>query len=279
MSTMQNLEDLEKLAVLKDQGIITQEEFDAKKQSLLVSNSSSAEVADSPKSRIVFAILGFFLGFFGIHNFYLGRYIQGFFQLLPTILIGIVFATVSDHQSRMILFVILGIIFVLYILAYPLWTGLNLLLTKKDGKKRLMKENGKSLCTAFGIITLCLYLLLLLGPCTIGGLAGYTMAMNRHNVNTALDYALRALVTAQTDMSQTIDYSNKVECSTVLNFEQQPKTLEECFVMKKNDQVFVEITFESQSAADLFGDRTSAPGYGKTFHMSDWDNSWKRGSM
>lgn len=41
-----------------------------------------------PKSRVVYVILGIFLGVLGIHNFYAGRTYCGLAQLLTTLLLG-----------------------------------------------------------------------------------------------------------------------------------------------------------------------------------------------
>ena len=41
-----------------------------------------------PKSRVVYVILGIFLGVLGIHNFYAGRTYSGLAQLLTTLLLG-----------------------------------------------------------------------------------------------------------------------------------------------------------------------------------------------
>ena len=56
-----------------------------------------------------------------------------------------------------------------------------------------MKElqNGRSMIEMLGVLAI-------IGVLSIGGLAGYTMAMNRHRANTILDYASRCVVVAQT---------------------------------------------------------------------------------
>ena len=56
-----------------------------------------------------------------------------------------------------------------------------------------MKElqNGRSMIEMLGVLAI-------IGVLSIGGLAGYTTAMNRHRANTILDYVSRCVVVAQT---------------------------------------------------------------------------------
>lgn len=42
-----------------------------------------------PKTRVVFVLLGIFLGIFGVHNFYAGYTKKGAIQLVATVLIAI----------------------------------------------------------------------------------------------------------------------------------------------------------------------------------------------
>ena len=221
---MSQIEDLEKLNELKKKGIITEDEFEQKKQSILSSNLKSADVGTSPKSRTVYGVLGFFLGLFGIHNFYLGRKIQGFFQIFvwALLLIGFIFSGVMPVFLKKGIFIIGGFLLIIYIFVAPLWIGLNLLLTKRDGKKRLMRQDGKTVCMVFGIIVLLSYLLVI-PTCSIGGLAGYSMAMNRHRVNEILDYVAQCSIVAQTkDDGYSIQQST---CSDLLPYKQAPNSL------------------------------------------------------
>ena len=145
---MSNIEELEKLADLKKKGIISKEEFEEQKQKLLAENSyDDSKVSTSPKSRVAFAVLGFFLGWLGIHNFYLGRKVQAIFQLL----FGALWL-IGSFLGIKLLYIISG----LYIMASPLWVGLNLLITKKDGKGRLLSERGKGATSTFGMVTIML---------------------------------------------------------------------------------------------------------------------------
>ncbi|MBP5534076.1 MAG: hypothetical protein J6Y03_01040 [Alphaproteobacteria bacterium] len=55
--------------------------------------------------------------------------------------------------------------------------------------KKLQK--GRSMIEMLGVLAI-------IGVLSIGGLAGYTMAMNRHRANQILDYASRCAIVAQT---------------------------------------------------------------------------------
>jgi len=94
---MGQADELKKLSELLESGILTQEEFDAKKQEILSTNHAAAEHTAqpiiinnsnestntninnngggsvSPKSRSLAAVLCFFFGYFGIHRFYTGK--------------------------------------------------------------------------------------------------------------------------------------------------------------------------------------------------------------
>ena len=54
-----------------------------------------------------------------------------------------------------------------------------------------VNESGRSMIEMLGVLAI-------IGVLSIGGLAGYTMAMNRHRANTVLDYATKCGVIAQT---------------------------------------------------------------------------------
>lgn len=91
-------EELAAVKKLLDQGIITQEEFDAKKAQLLACSEqrempwgAAVEAAASPKSKIAAGLLAIFLGALGIHKFYLGYTSAGIAMLLVTLLGWIVF--------------------------------------------------------------------------------------------------------------------------------------------------------------------------------------------
>ena len=52
-------------------------------------------------------------------------------------------------------------------------------------------ESGRSMVEMLGVLAI-------IGVLSIGGIAGYTMAMNRHRANTAIDYATKLAIAAQT---------------------------------------------------------------------------------
>ena len=55
----------------------------------------------------------------------------------------------------------------------------------------MKNEYGRSMIEMLGVLAI-------IGVLSIGGLAGYTMAMNRHRANQILDYVSRCAVAAQT---------------------------------------------------------------------------------
>ena len=67
----------------------------------------------------------------------------------------------------------------------------------------MKNEYGRSMIEMLGVLAI-------IGVLSIGGLAGYTMAMNRHRANTVLDYATKCGVIAQTQG----DGSKKIESTS-----------------------------------------------------------------
>jgi TM2 domain-containing membrane protein YozV len=73
---MSEIIDLEKLVELKNKGIVSEEEFNLKKQQIL--NTTRV----SPKSRLAVTLLSGFLGNLGIHRFYLGKVGSGILMFI-----------------------------------------------------------------------------------------------------------------------------------------------------------------------------------------------------
>ena len=100
-----------------------------------------------------------------------------------------------------------------------------------------MKElqNGRSMIEMLGVLAI-------IGVLSIGGLAGYTMAMNRHRANQVLDYVSRCAVIAQTkgDGSQ----APSGTCSDLMEDEDQP-SLTSAVVSGTVDQPIVTLTWKS----------------------------------
>ena len=69
-------------------------------------------------------------------------------------------------------------------------------------------ESGRSMIEMLGVLAI-------IGVLSIGGLAGYTMAMNRHKANNALDYAMKCAVIAQTTVENQAIAAN-TPCNTAL---------------------------------------------------------------
>lgn len=188
---MSDIEDLEKLAELKEKGLVTEEEFERNKQALLSRSLPQQEaVADSPKSRIVYALLGVFLGFLGAHNFYLGRKVQGFFQMSWIFFFVLKFFFPTDEGIWGTVFFVGCIYLIAYIVVIPFWVGLNLILTSRDGRGRLMKKDGRVVSAILGALTLSLCLLTIPAACTAGifGLAALSQesSMNRTSIASAI---------------------------------------------------------------------------------------------
>ena len=84
---MADINDLEKLAELKKKGIISDEEFVQQKGAILKAGANP-QASGEQKERLIYILLGIFLGGFGIHNFYAGYTGKGVAQLLITLLLG-----------------------------------------------------------------------------------------------------------------------------------------------------------------------------------------------
>lgn len=74
-------EKLEKLAELKDKGVVTTEEFEAQKK-ILLNEMDSCSLTPDDSRWIIVLLLCLFVGYLGIHRFYIGRTTSGLLQLL-----------------------------------------------------------------------------------------------------------------------------------------------------------------------------------------------------
>ena len=79
----------------------------------------------------------------------------------------------------------------------------------------MKNEYGRSMIEMLGVLAI-------IGVLSIGGLAGYTMAMNRHRANTVMDYVARCAVVAQTRGTGAADDLTATTCEALLPGETAP---------------------------------------------------------
>ena len=77
---MSNAEELAKYKKLLDDRVISQEDYDKKKEELLNRNESRGLTTDN--TWLVALLLCLFVGFLGIHRFYVGKSGTGFLQII-----------------------------------------------------------------------------------------------------------------------------------------------------------------------------------------------------
>ena len=70
-------------------------------------------------------------------------------------------------------------------------------------------ESGRSMIEMLGVLAI-------VGVLSIGGLAGYQMAMNRYRASALSDYASRCVVVGQTKYMSGIIGTTAVDCATLL---------------------------------------------------------------
>lgn len=136
---MSALDDLEKLALLYRKKVITKKEYELQRQKLLSS------VDGTRKSQMVYCILAFFLGGYGVHNFYVGRWKQGLGQVLMTLLSMWILSPISC-----------------------LWAVINIWVVHTDGRgKEFVPSKGARL--TFGILGVLSFLIMFVGSMMIAG--------------------------------------------------------------------------------------------------------------
>ena len=97
--------------------------------------------------------------------------------------------------------------------------------------------------------------LAIIGVLSIGGLAGYTMAMNRHRANTVLDYASRCAVVAQT-YGDGSSLPTETNCKTILDNEDLPGGADSVRIEGTVDQPIIQIgTHLPQKLCEAIKDR------------------------
>ena len=114
----------------------------------------------------------------------------------------------------------------------------------------MKNEYGRSMIEMLGVLAI-------IGVLSIGGLAGYTMAMNRHRANTVLDYATKCGVMVQTQ-GQGTEAVGTIACNTntYMGANTLPNTVASINAARaQNGHTNVEIVF---AAADANGGVSSA---------------------
>lgn len=111
---MDEILDIEKLAELKNKGVISEVEFARQKQVLFNKGLRRAERNPGSKNGIIYILLAWFLGVTGIHNFYAGYYWRGGIQLVLSL---------TSWLFMYITLILVGI-----------WAFLEILLVGKDGR-------------------------------------------------------------------------------------------------------------------------------------------------
>ena len=123
---MDALTELNKLYELKEKGILTEEEYNEQKKRILANpndfEKNPSPITSSPeKSRNIYILIAFFLGCFGVHNFYIGRTTRGILQLILFFLF----------------------IFIVPIIILWIWIVVDMLTVKTEGNGKLMSPiNG-----------------------------------------------------------------------------------------------------------------------------------------
>ena len=119
-------------------------------------------------------------------------------------------------------------------------------------------EAGRSMIEMLGVLAI-------IGVLSIGGLAGYTMAMNRHRANTILDYASRCVVVAQTTGDGSTMETG--DCQAILDGETLPggaTSISITSAATEVDQPVVTVEHDSEKVLEAMDNRS-----GGTVSISD----------
>ena len=137
-------------------------------------------------------------------------------------------------------------------------------------------QNGRSMIEMLGVLAI-------IGVLSVGGLAGYTMAMNRHRANQAVDYAQRAFVAVQTWGDGT-DKIDNIACSKALD-EKLTSGLVKCGVRRLDaaggSYSSVAIEVQNLKIAHALAERTNLLSLGgeidsALFYYDDKNNGWSQ---
>ncbi len=109
-------------------------------------------------------------------------------------------------------------------------------------------EAGRSMIEMLGVLAI-------IGVLSIGGLAGYTMAMNRHRANTILDYASRCVVVAQTTGDGST-LGTETDCQAILDNEALPGGASSMTLGGSVDQPTVTVSHSSDKVIEAMDNRS-----------------------
>jgi len=115
-------------------------------------------------------------------------------------------------------------------------------------------ESGRSMIEMLGVLAI-------IGVLSIGGLAGYTMAMNRHRANVILDYVSKCVVVAQTSGDGSTLRTGA--CNLIMPDENVPtffaaNGIPQVAISNDGDDIVVNGTAASQRIAAAMANRNTA---------------------
>ena len=138
-----DINQLEKLAKLKEKGIITEEEFEIQKAKIL----NPTSVTSGNKKQSIYCVLALFLGGFGVHNFYAGRWKRGVAQLLLGLLsFSPVISYLISSSTTNPFIGFLCIISAIALFISLIWPIINIFAIDTDGTGKIFKLSPVACC-------------------------------------------------------------------------------------------------------------------------------------
>lgn len=230
---MDALTDLEKLAGLKKKGVITDAEFEEQKKAILSAQIQAKQIR-LQKSGALYLVLAFLLGIFGVHNFYVGRWVRGLIQLILTL-----FSPISLFVS---------------LFGVCIWVVVEMIVTKTDARGMPLTP-APILRGVLTAILLILLLLPLLSVFIVGGVAGYSAAVKKYEANESLDYMIACAVAAQTSFAD--GSVNTVPCSELTDEDVPDALAQDFYFIDQGTGLVTVMTFKNEQTAALVREQSS----------------------